>query len=68
MSEQLEQLRAKLEAEKVRHREAVHRILAVSAELQLTWKELDDVIESIKHKAYVLSRPDQSLNLTERHG
>lgn len=38
-----------------KQQEAVQRILEVSTELHLTWKELDDAIDSIKRTAYISS-------------
>ena len=47
--------REELEAELAKRKEAARRILAVSTELHLTWREFEEVLERVKGIAYFSS-------------
>ena len=37
-------------------KEASHRILAISSEIQLTWNDFEQVLSEIKKRAYLIER------------
>lgn len=55
MNEETKRLREKWEADRLRREEAARRILEVSAELHLTWREFEEILNQVKGIAYLSS-------------
>lgn len=55
MTEESKKLRKELEADRQRRKEAARRILEVSTELHLTWREFEEILDQVKGMAYISS-------------